>query len=168
MRNIGTILAVGLTAIIVIVIGIFSFLPEVEADQASNNATPQATDLSLIVSDPASMQAAFAAREALLEAQIQELDGVLADRQQTYQARAQELADLIAAAEAQSAQLSEQETALQQQIEQLQTAQAERTTTYEGQRQQAYFQYQTSIDQLKLQLDEANAKLAETLAQLSQ
>ena len=57
---------------------------------------------------------------------------------------------------------------LQQQSDQLSGHQSERAAVYDTQRQQAFYQYQVSIQQLKVQPDEAAAKLADAQAQLGQ
>jgi len=168
MKNIGVVLAVGITAVIVIIIGFMNFFPVSESALPAEGESDAAPVAEVTSVDTAAVQAAFEAREALLQAQIAELDGEYAERQTTYDLRAEEIGALIVTAEGQLAQLGEQETVLQEQIEQLLLAQTERSATYEGQRQQAYYQYQVNIDQLQLQLDEANAKLSEALAQVGQ
>jgi len=168
MKNIGVVLAVGTTALVVVIIGILNFFPPPDSDlpAGDENATAPATEVTTV--DIAAVQAAFEAREALLQAQIAELDLEYVDRQAAYDSQAGEINALTVAAEEQLNQLGEQESSLQEQIEQLHAAQEERAATYDNQRQQAYYQYQVNIDQLQLQLDEANAKLGEALAQVGQ
>ena len=165
MKSAGVIMAVAATSIIVLAIGIFSFLPGADFQALPNSATviPLA-----VAPDTPAVQAAFAAREALIQTQIQQLDQELAARESDYQARAAEMSALIMTGEGQLAGLQQQETALQQQVDQLLATQSERATVYDGQRQQAYYQYQVNIQQLKVQLDEATAKLADAQAQLGQ
>lgn len=165
MKNAGVVMAVAVTGIIVLAIGIFSFLPGAKSEAPSNPATvvPLA-----VAPDMPAVQAAFAAREALLQAQIQQLDQELAARETDYQARAAEMSALIMTGEGQLAQLEAQESDLQQQIDQLLASQSERATAYATRRQQALYQYQVNIQQMKIQLDEATAKLAEAQAQLGQ
>jgi len=174
MKNVGVVAAVAATVVVVLGVAVFSFAPSgataAPAPGAPTDApagAPAAVAPAAPV-DPAAVQAAFAAREALLQAQIAELDRELADRQADYAARAQELADLIAAGEGQLAQLTEQETALQTQVSDLRVALADRQTVYAAQRGQAAAQYQANFDQLQLQLTEANARLADARAQLGQ
>jgi hypothetical protein len=168
MRNFGALLVVALTAAILLVLTTFNFAPAeaTEPDVASQVEPLAFTEA--IDTDTGAVEAAFVAREALLQSQIIELEGQLADRQEAYSVRAGELADLIATGSAQLADLEAQEQQLLQQADQLLQAQAERSRLYEGQSGQAYAQYQSSIAQLQLQLDQANAKLAELGLQLDQ
>ncbi len=165
MKSPGVILAVAATSILVFAIGIFSFLP---GEDVKTQPEPATVIPLAVAPDVPAVQAAFAAREALLQTQIQQLDQELAARESDYQARAAEVEALILTGEGQLAQLTQQETALQQQVDQLLVTQSDRATAYESQRQQATSQYQASIQQLKAQLDEATAKLAEAQAQLGQ
>ncbi len=165
MKSVGVMMAVAATSIIVLAIGIVSFLTGADSEAQPNPAT--VTPLAVAPDMPA-VQAAFAAREALIQAQIQQLDQELAARESDYQARAAEMSALIMNGEAQLAQMQGQETGLQQQVDQLLVTQSERATVYDTQRQQAFYQYQVNIQQLKAQLDEAIAKLADAQAQLGQ
>ena len=171
MKNAGVILAVGLTALVVATIAAFSFMPRGGAEAQGAPPAPDAAAAVAPVAgsaDPAAVEAAFAAREALIQAQIQELDRELADRNTDYAARAAEMADLVATGEAQLAGLSANELALRGQVDELSQALTDRAAIYAGQRAQAAAQYQTRIAQLKAQMDEANAKLADARAQLGQ
>lgn len=165
MKSIGVMMAVAATSVVVLAIGIFSFLPRggFEAPPNPTTVIPLA-----VAPDVPAVQAAFTAREALIQTQIQQLDQELAARESDYQARAAEMRALITTGEGQLAGLQQQETDLQQQVDQLLATQSERATVYDSQRQQAYYQYQVNIQQLKVQLDEATAKLAAAQAQLGQ
>ena len=168
MKNLGVVLAVGITAVIVITIGFLNFFPVSEPQLTVGGDIPAPVAETVVVPDMAAVAAAFEARETLLEAQIAELDAEYANRLAVYDLRVEELSTLIVAGEGQLPQLQDQETGLQEQIDQLHAAQSERTTAYESQRQQAYYQYQVNIQQLQAQLDEANAKLYDALGQLGQ
>lgn len=167
MKNAGVIIAVGMTALVVLAVVAFSFMPEAGAVQP-DPAIPDLPAAAATTGDPAAVEAAFAAREALIASQARELDRELADRNASYQARAEELTALIATGEAQLAELESAELALQEQVTGLDTALVDRAALYEQRRVQAYTQYQTGINQLQAQLDEANAKLADARAQLGQ
>lgn len=168
MKNAGVIMAVAATAVVVLAVGIFSFLPA--ADSAAGAAPPTAPTIGVAAAstDTGAVQAAFAAREALIQSQVEALDRELAGRQAEYEAQAAELSALIGAGEAQLARLQEQETAARGQLDALRVAQSERAALYNGRRAQAQTQYQAGIQQLTAQLDEARAKLAEATAQLGQ
>lgn len=166
MRHKGAIIAVAATALVVIAIAIFSLLPAAEADAATRTELP--APVAAPAHDLGAVQAAFAAREALILTQTQQLDGELVDRQTAYEARAAELGNLIATGDAQLVQLREREMALQAQVEELRAAQVGRGALYESRRGQAYGQYQATLQQLQVQLDVANAKLAEARVQLGQ
>lgn len=172
MKNVGTVGAVGLTVLAIITIVVVSSWPDIKPRA---EAMPEPEVMPAIVTpvagptrDTAAIEAAFLARETLMQTQIEELDRELADRQADYEARAAELAGLITTGEDRLALLDEQNVALKAQLDELVAAQGERQVLYDGQLQQAYSQYQISIQQLQLQLDTTNAKLAETLAQLGQ
>ena len=167
MKNVGVVVAVALTALVVMVIAVLNFSPQVGA-ASGDMALPPTAAPAPIIGDPAAIQAAFVAREALIQAQIQVLDHELAARSADYDARVVELTGLIATGEANLAQLSAGEIALREQVDELSAALADRGLLYEGQRAQAYQQYQASLQQLQIQLDEANAKLADARAQLGQ
>ena len=173
MKHIGTLIAVAVTAAIMLAIGVFSVLPAPESsaapvgDGATADAAP-AVQASASAADPGAIQAAFAAREALVQSQIMALDQELTAREADYAARADELATVIATGDAQLALLQQQEAELTQQLGDLLVAQADRTTVYETQRGQAYSQYQVNLQQLQAQLDEATLKLAEARARLGQ
>jgi len=169
MKNLGVVLAVGMTAVIIITIAIFNFLLVSAEEPPSNSENTQIVTVEpTTVPDVAAIQAAFDARAALLQGQIKDLDAEYADRQSAYDLRVEELGGLIAASEEQVTQLENQENTLQSQIDQLYTAQTEREATYESQRQQAYYQYQVNIQQLQTQLDESKVKLNEALGRLGQ
>lgn len=172
MKNVGTVGAVGLTVLAIIIIVVVSSWPDIKPRAG---AMPEPVVMPATVTpvagptrDTAAIEAAFLARETLMQTQIEELDRELADRQADYEARAAELAGLITTGEDRLAFLNEQNVALKAQLDELVAAQGERQLLYDGQLQQAYSQYQISIQQLQLQLDTTNAKLAETLAQLGQ
>jgi hypothetical protein len=167
MKYVGAIIAVALASLAVVGIAIFSFLPK-SGTGSPAAATQEPGELAAVAPDSSAIQAAFAAREALIQAQIQQLDGELVDRKADYDARVVELTDLIATGETQLAQLTAGELALQSQVDELGAALSERATFYEDQRNQANTQLQINIQQLKVQLDEANAKLADAQAQLGQ
>lgn len=166
MRHKGAIIAVAVTALVVIAIASFSLLPATEADAATGTELP--APVAAPARDLGAVQAAFAAREALIQTQVQQLDRELTDRQTAYEARLAELGNLVATGDAQLVQLRERETALQAQVEELRAAQVGRGALYESQRGQAYGPYQVALQQLQIQLDVANAKLAEARAQLGQ
>ncbi len=169
MKNIGVVLTVGITAVILITIGVFNVLLAAEAETPVDAAiTPAVAEEVTAVPDLAAVQAAYDARETLLQAQIAELDSEYSDRQAAYELRVEEYSSLLLAGEDQLSQLQDQETVLQEQIDQLLAAQMERAANNESQRQQAYYQYQVNIQQLQGQLDEAHVKLSDALAQLGQ
>lgn len=168
MKNLGMALAVGLTAVIVIMIGLFNFLLRSEAAPIVDNSDPLTGPEATAAPDLTAVRAAYDAREALLEAQIFELDAELADRQAAYELQVGDLTASIVSREEQLAELLDQETAMQEQVELLLDAQAEHVLNGESQRQQASYQYQINIQQLQAQLDEAQSKLNEALVRLGQ
>ena len=169
MKTTGTVMAVGLTAVIVMAIGFLNVVLAARENVAAvAEEAPAQVEAVTAVPDAAAVQAAYEAREALLASQNAQLDVELSERQEAYDSQVEELTALIANGEAKLAQLEDQETVLQEQIDQLVLAQGERTDAYESQRQQAYYQYQVNIQQLQVQLDEGKSKLNEALARLGQ
>jgi len=169
MRNLGAVLAIGITAVIILVIGSVNFYLTAEAESTNLPVDPpEVVEETISIQDTEAVQAAYEARETLLLSQIAELDAELVDRQEAYDAHFTDLNGLIVAADEQLTQFENQETQLQEQIEQLRTAQDERTGSYESQRQNAYYQYQTNIQQLQAQLNEGKMRLNEALARLGQ
>lgn len=169
MKNIGTVVAVTLTAAIVLAIGVFSFLPAAESSAGADPTAEAPVSAQLAPSmDSGAIQAAFAAREMLIQSQIMALDLELASREADYNARADELAVTISAGDEQLALVQQREAELGQQLDELLAAQSSRATVYKTQRGQAYSQYQVSLQQLKAQRDEAAVKLAEAQARLGQ
>jgi esterase/lipase len=171
MKNFGAILAIGITAIIVLVIGSANIFLAVRAETSDitvETPAPVEVEENTITQDVEAIRAAYEARETLLLSQIAEMDAELTDRQKAYDLHFQELNELIVNAEEQLTQLENQEILLQEQNEQLVAAQEERTISYESQRQNAYYQYQINIQQLQTQLDEGKAKLNEALVRLGQ
>ena len=171
MKNFGAILAIGITAIIVLVIGSANIFLAVRAETSDitvETPAPVEVEENTITQDVEAIRAAYEARETLLLSQIAEMDAELTDRQKAYDLHFQELNELIVTAEEQLTQLENQEILLKEQNEQLLAAQEERTISYESQRQNAYYQYQINIQQLQTQLDEGKAKLNEALVRFSQ
>jgi hypothetical protein len=171
MKNFGAILAIGITAIIVLVIGSANIFLAVRAETSDitvETPAPVEVEENTITQDVEAIRAAYEARETLLLSQIAEMDAELTDRQKAYDLHFQELNELIVTAEEQLTQLENQEILLKEQNEQLLAAQEERTISYESQRQNAYYQYQINIQQLQTQLDEGKAKLNEALVRLGQ
>jgi chromosome segregation ATPase len=169
MKNPGAVMAVGLTAVIVMAIGVLNVVLSARntGPAVAEEAAAQVGDAAA-VPDVAAVQAAYEARETLLALQNAQLDVELSERQKAYDSRVEELQALIGSGEEQLAQLEDQEAALQEQIDQLLLVQSERTAIYDSQRQQANAQYQVNIQQLQVQLDEGKSKLHEALARLGQ
>jgi hypothetical protein len=169
MKNLGAILAIGFTFIIIIAIASINFFLAAESRSSEDTEVlPTAVEESAITQDTDAVLAAYEARETLLLSQIADLDAELIDRQKAYDLHLEELNGLIVTAEEQLTALENQEIVLQEQIDQLLVAQNQRSSTYESKRQEAYYQYQVNIQQLQAQLDEGNAKLNEALVRLGQ
>jgi hypothetical protein len=169
MKNLGAILAIGITTVIILVIGSVNIFLAAEAKTSDiPEYPPPVVEESVITQDVEAVRAAYAARETLLLSQIADLDAELVDRQKAYDLHLEELNGLLVDAEDQLTHLENQETLLQEQNDQLLAAQDERALSYDNQRQNAYYQYQVNIQQLQAQLDEGNARLNDALARLGQ
>ena len=175
MKHLGVWLAGGVTFLLVLAIGIFSFLPTEPATQPTQKKTSIVdTPFVLATSDQVVMptvdtsqvEATLAQREGVYQEQIAQLDQTLQERQLIYQNQIQDLAVQITNAQNRVDQLIEQEQELQAQISQLEAARAERLTVYQSQLQQAQDQYNARYTQLQAQLNEIQSKLAEANAQL--
>lgn len=165
MKYLGPLLAGGLTLVIVLIIGVFSFWP---AEQAVTADPPPTQQIVVSIVETTELEAAMAEREAVYQAQIEELSRALQERQATYQTQIQELTTQIAAAQNQLNELKIQEQNLPSQITQLEVTRAERLAVYQSQLQQVQEQYNNRLTQLQVQLNEAQARLAEANAQLGQ
>ncbi len=165
MKYLGPILAGGLTLMIVVVVGIFSFLPTIPSTPVSV-AQPQAANVAPPTSMPVVSNAASAEREAAYQSQIQQLTLAYQQRQAAYQGQIQEMANQVNAAQGQLSQLKAQEQTLPPQLTQLEAARAERLKAYQAQLAQAQKQYSDQLAQLQAQLNEAQSKLAQSNAQL--
>ncbi len=167
--NLGAILAVGLTIVVVVTLGVLNFGPErVVEGNTIVTEQPLAAEGNSPSSDAAAVQAAFEARETLILSQIDEVQTELAARQAEYDLHVEELMAEIAESEQLVLQLHDQEEAGQTQLEELQLTLTQREASYELQSGQAYQQYNANVQQLETQLGEATAKLNEALARLGQ
>ncbi len=173
MKNLGPLLAGGLTLLIVLGVGIFSFLPAERPTQATTEQPVAAvpippTEQIAVPAEPDTTQfdAAMAEREAIYQAQIEELNQASQERQATYQAQIEASTVQIASAQNQLNDLKAQEQNLLAQVSQLETARAERLAVYQNQLQQVQKQYSDRYVQLQAQLNEARAKLSEANVQL--
>jgi len=167
MKHLGPILAGGLSLIIVLIVGVFSFLPVTPAEPATaNNAASVAGEQIVIpaVSNP-DLEAALAEREAVYMAQIEALDQTFQERQAVYQAQIEQLTTQITAAQNQLTELQVQQQELPGQISQLEATRTERQTVYQTQLQELQNQYADRLAQLQAQVNESRAKLAEVTGQ---
>jgi hypothetical protein len=166
MKYLGPILAGGLTLIIVVVVGIFSFLPTAPSAPVSVAQPQAAAPIAPPTLMPVAANAASVEREAAYQSQIQQLTLAYQQRQAAYQGQIQEMANQVNAAQGQLNQLKTQEQALPPQLTQLEAARAERLKVYQAQLAQAQKQYSDQLAQLQAQLNEAQSKLAQANAQL--
>jgi chromosome segregation ATPase len=169
MKNLSAILAGGLTLLVVMVVGIFSFLPAPPTDQASSGQStvlPVGPAAEQAGTDPAQLEATLAEREATYRTQIDTLNQTLQERQSTYQAQIQELTSQIDTVQNQLNELKGQEQSVLAQVVQLESARAERLAAYQGQLEQTQTQYNERFVQLQTQLNDARTKLVEANAQL--
>jgi hypothetical protein len=169
MKHLGPLLAGGLTVAVVLVIGIFSFLPaepSSQVDQTTIVGSGPAGQIVVAPVDTSQLETAIAEREAGYLAQIDELNRALQERQALYQSQIQALNDQITTSQDQVAQLQAQERILLARITQLENSRAERQATYQAQLTQLQNQYNERVTQLQAQLSEAQLRLAEANAQL--
>lgn len=172
MKPLGAILAGGLTLIIVLVIGIFSFLPSQTTEAAP--AQPAATSAAVIISqpqptiDPGQLEAAIARREALYQQQISQLQQTLQQRQSTYQQQIQTLSTQVAEARAQVDGLKMLEQGLQTQVTELENTRNQRLAQYQDQLQQAQTQYTPRFTEMQTMIDNLRIELAQTSSRLGQ
>lgn len=171
MKYLGPLLAGGLTLLIVIGVGIFSFLP-------AEHSTPATVEQPTVVEAPmeqpavppshdrAQLEAIMAERESVYQAQITQLDQALQERQVTYQDQIQDLTTQITALQSQLNELNSQEQNLLAQVAQLETTRSERLAIYQSQLQQAQDQYKARYAQLQAQFNEAQLQLAQANAEL--
>jgi multidrug efflux pump subunit AcrA (membrane-fusion protein) len=166
MKNLAPLIAGGLTLLVVLAIGVFSFLPAQPTETPTTE--PAAGPIVIPAVDTTPIVNTITEREAVYQNQIQELDQALQARQSTYASQTQTLNSQILAAQNQLAQLKTQDENLAGQISQLEATRNERLGTYQSQLTQLNTQYNERLPQLQNQLAEAQAKLAEVNAQLGQ
>ncbi len=171
MKYLGPVVAVGLMVVIVMVVGIYSFLPAVGAAQPSTAApatlaAPVVVEAAAPTIDMTQIEQQMAEREAVYQSQIQQLDQALAERQGTYPAQIQQLSQQIAAAQAQLDELNGQEQTLLIQLAELERTRSERLTTYQFQLDSAQAQYIPRFAEMEQQFNEVIALLNETNAKL--
>jgi len=172
MKPLSAILAGGLTLIIVLVIGIFSFLPSQTTEAAP--AQPVAVTAPVInpqpqpAVDPGQLEAAVGQREAVYQQQITQLQQTLQQRQTTYQNQIQTLSTQVAEAQAQLDGLKAQEQALHTQVTELENTRNQRLGQYQGQLQQAQEQYTPRFTEMQTMIDDLQIQLAQTNSQLTQ
>ena len=165
MKNPGPLLAGGLTLLIVLTVGIFSFLPpESIVPETAASTGP----IVVPAADTSQLEATMAQREAVYQNQLQQLNQTFEERQNTYQNQIQTLNSEITTAKNQLAELQTQQQDRSAQISQLEKTRAERLAAYQTQLEQLNRQYNSQITQLQAQLNEAQAKLTEANAQLGQ
>ncbi|MCB0212811.1 MAG: hypothetical protein KDJ52_25940 [Anaerolineae bacterium] len=167
MKYLGTVLAIGLTLLIVIAVGMFSFLPA-EAEPASvEDVTESLATPSLPTAvEPASLEADLTTRETLYQAQITQLDQTLQERQAVYQGQIQEMSNQLVTAQSQLSQLQDQADTLSQQTNELKTLHDNRIATYQDELGKAQALYATRFTEIQQAIADAQARLAEANARL--
>ena len=176
MKYLGPLLAGGVTLIIVVVIGIFSFLPRetpaqpIEVQSSASEARVDAPVSGEMVTpahlDSSQLEQNFAQREATYQAQLARLDQALKERQSIYQNQIQQLNTQVAAVEQTHAELKAQEQSLLAQVAELETTRAERLLVYQAQFQEARDQYSARLAELQTRLGQTQGQLAEAKTQL--
>lgn len=176
MKYLGPLLAGVLTLIIVVVIGIFSFLPPdmpaqpVNVQSAAAEATVDAPvskqGVAPALVDSSQLEQSFAQREATYQAQLDRLDQALKERQSIYQNQIQQLNALVAAVEQTRDELKAQERSQLAQVAELETTRAERLAVYRTQVKQARDQYGVRLAELQTRLSQTQVQLAEAKTQL--
>jgi septal ring factor EnvC (AmiA/AmiB activator) len=167
MKHLGPILAGGLSLIIVLIVGIFSFLPTTATQPAAANSAPPAVSEQIVISAVSNpeIETAMAEREAVYLSQIETLNQTFQERQTVYQAQIEQLSAQITVTQSQLTELQAQQQDLPAQISQLETARAERQGVYQTQIQELQNQYADRLGQLQTQVNQAQAQLAEVVGQ---
>ncbi len=172
MKYVGVSLAVGLTLLIVIAVGIFSFLPQIQQPPAETVPPPEpVAPLTLDVSQSSTQgvtqpEEDMARREAVYQGQIGQLEQTLQAHQTTYQEQVDLLTGQVATAQAHLDELTAQEEALTGQIAELEGTRTERLALYDSQLTQARRQYEARYAELQAQLEEVLTNLEQANAQL--
>lgn len=157
MKYLGPLLAGGLTLAIVVVVGIFSFIPAAATPaQPAQPVEPSKPAGQIVIApvDTAEFEAKMAEREAVYQSQLETLNQALQERQTAYQSQIQELTGQVTATQNQLAELKAQEETLPAQITQLEQTRTERQATYQAQLQQFQGQYNDRLTQWQSQLSE--------------
>lgn len=172
MKYFGALLASLVTALILIAVGIFSFLPAdelppVEAAAAESAGTESTVSLPVPPPiDMAAVETTLAQRDTVYQGQLGELEQSLQERQTTYQTQIQQVSAQVAATQGRLTELQALETELTAQVAQYDAARRERLATYQTQLAQLQAQYQARFAELEQALTQAQSRLAEANAQL--
>lgn len=167
MKYLSTMLAVGLTLLVVITVEIFSFLPaQAEPETAEVVIEPLATLPTSALIESSQIEADFGQRETAYQEQIMQLDQTLQDRQSDYQTQIQQMGGQIVVAQNQLNQLQAQAETLSQQTAELETLRVNQIANYQTELAQAqelynarFIEIQQAIAQAQTRLAEANTKL---------
>jgi hypothetical protein len=174
MKQLGVILATGLTLLIVFVVSIFSFFPGEGKSLPplpgflTGTEDPQSTIIIPVAPNLAQLETTLTEREAAHQARITELNKAVQEREAVYQAQIQELTAQISEAQTQLNDLKTWEQDLRARIAELETTRAERLATYQRQLEQVQAEYNTRSGQLQAQLSEAQNQLINARTQLGQ
>lgn len=175
LKYIGTVIVSGFTLAVLVVVGVFSFLPPADPEPRQNQVTTPETAMQAqqinnipVIPDTSQLEGTVTQREAEYQEQIAKLNQTLQERQSTYQSQIQQLNGQILPLQSQLTELKAEEQSLLAQVATLETTRAERLAVYQTQLQQAQNQYNNHYTQLQAQLTELQNRLAEANAQLGQ
>lgn len=174
LKYVSTLIISGFTLTVLVVVGVFSFLPPAKPVQIQQNQDAsletamqaQQVNNGPTIPDTAQLEATVSERETVYQEQIAKLNQTLQERQSTYQLQIQQLNAQISPAEGQLTELKAQEQSLLAQVAELETTRAERMAVYQTQLQQAQNQFNSRYTQLQEQLTELQNRLAEANTQL--
>ncbi|MEW5958242.1 MAG: hypothetical protein AB1801_10990 [Chloroflexota bacterium] len=158
MRSAGLFLAIGLSLLVVLVLGVFIFFPTVTPPKA----------VIIVPVDPtiSQMEQALTEQESAYQAQLATLQQTLARQETGYRNQIEALQAEIAAARQQLNDLKRTEQELLIQLQELETSRAGQKEIYRANLQQTQEQHTARQSELNTQLERVQAELARLTARL--
>jgi len=164
MKRLSLWLTMGVTLVLLITVGVFSFV-QASDSPATSTATPAAALNSTTPQAMADMQQQlqrlFNDRERSYQQQIAQLNQAIADHQKAYQTQLQTLTTQVTNGQQLLQQSKEQVKAYQQQVDKLASVRNENQGQYQGQLQDLQKQYDDRYAQITAQIAAVQAKLDE-------
>jgi len=153
MKNLGIILGFGITAPILILVGIYLLWLQ--------EASPQPAFVISINDDVAGVKATLSEKEAIVQTQLDGLSTAFQQQQTHFNEQTEKRQNEIDRAEAELASLDSQIFTLESEIARLEITQTVRLNSYQTELTQTRQQFKTRLAELETQLEAAQTQLAD-------